>query len=198
MEVIKHYEKLLKNGQFPVACNGIEYRWWSHKDYGQSNAINSGLAVARGDVLAWLNSDDYYEDGALKKVATFFDLHPGFDLLYGSGFMVDEPGLKKSPAHNHSTNFNELRMGGGSIFQPSAFFSKNIIKVVGGLDEDLHFVMDLDLWLKIFKNSKKVFFSSHQLSNFRRWSGSKSGSSEEKFKNENRVLWKNMGDQSLI
>lgn len=95
VEVIKHYEKLLKNGQFPVACNGIEYRWWSHKDYGQSNAINSGLAVARGDVLAWLNSDDYYEDGALKKVATFFDLHPGFDLLYGSGFMVDEPGLKK-------------------------------------------------------------------------------------------------------
>lgn len=49
--------------------------WISEKDAGQSNAINKGFSMAKGEIFAWLNSDDYYEENIFKSIATYFKRH---------------------------------------------------------------------------------------------------------------------------
>lgn len=193
IEIIKKYDELLKNGKYPIACKGIDFRWWSEKDTGQSNAINKGFKVARGDILASLGSDDYYELGALQKVREIFAAHSGLDLLYGSGFCDNELTGKRIPVELSPTSFEELRKGAGSLFQPSTFFSKEIMKKVGYIDENLHFSMDYDLAVKVFKNTKATLFSDYRFSNFRIWSNSKSGSKEAEFRKEDELLRRRYG-----
>ncbi len=117
------------------------------KDQGQSDAINRGFARARGDIMAWLNADDYYLPGTLRKVATFFDRHPDVDIVYGRSHFVDSqyrfvkphvvfpprPGLLRT--HNH-------------IAQPAAFWRRRVWEAVGPLDVELNWTMDWDFFLR--------------------------------------------------
>src|SRR5262245_11946447 len=75
--------------------DGISY-WISEKDRGQGHAINKGLIRATGDIVAYLNSDDYYLDGALQRVADYFVINPEVDLIHGRCRVVDESGTKVS------------------------------------------------------------------------------------------------------
>jgi len=88
VEIIKKYEKLLKEKKYPVRCKGIEYIWWSRKDRGQSHAINQGFKIAKGDILAWINSDDYYEPGAFDYIFDMFRKHPHIDMIYGDCYFI--------------------------------------------------------------------------------------------------------------
>jgi len=193
VEIIKKYEILLNNRAYSVACKGIEFRWWSEKDIGQSNAINKGFKIAKGDILAWLGSDDYYEPGALQKVHEIFTAYLGLDLLYGGGFYDNELIGKRISVDVSPTSFEELRQGAGSLLQQATFFSKKIMKKIDYIDENLHFSMDYDLALKVFKNTKATFFSDFQFSNYRIWPNSKSGSEKYGFKKEDRLLRKRYG-----
>ncbi|MEK6826596.1 MAG: glycosyltransferase family 2 protein [Nanoarchaeota archaeon] len=193
VEIIKKYETLLNNRIYPIACKGIKFRWWSEKDTGQSDAINKGFKAASGDVLASLGSDDYYEPGALQKVYEIFIAYPGLDLLYGGGFYDNELIGKRIPVDVSPTSFEELRQGAGSLLQQATFFSKKIMEKIGYIDENLHFSMDYDLALKVFKNTNATFFSDFQFSNYRIWPNSKSGSKEDGFKKEDRLLRKRYG-----
>src|SRR3990170_2770087 len=83
VEVIKKYDRLLKEGRWPVKCLGITYSWASEKDKGQSDAINKGFRQARGDYIAWLNSDDTYEPGAIGKAVDYLQAHPEYMMVYG-------------------------------------------------------------------------------------------------------------------
>ena len=171
VEIIKKYDKLLKTKKYPIKCKGINCRWWSRPDKGQSNAINQGFKIAKGDILAYINSDDYYEPRALKVTLKKFKENPDIDLIYGDGYKVKDK-TKKLKKTIPGT-FNDFLRRKIYIFQPSAFFTKNIIQRVGLLDEDLHYAMDLDMWLKILKNGKALHISNI-LSSFRLWDDSKS------------------------
>ena len=79
LEIIRKYERRLA--------------WWvSEKDAGQTDAINKGLARANGRILAWLNSDDSYEPGALRAAVDFLLGHPETGLVYGDANFIDEAG----------------------------------------------------------------------------------------------------------
>src|SRR5262249_50324954 len=67
-------------------------RWVSEPDYGQSDAINKGVGMVRGDVVGWLNADDLYYPGALAAIADAFARYPDADVVYGSGARIDEAG----------------------------------------------------------------------------------------------------------
>lgn len=137
VEIIRKYEKW------------ITY-WLSEKDKGQSNAINKGFQFVTGDILAWINSDDFYEKSSLGHVATNW-ISNSPHLLVGIGHKVNlDRKIIYSP-HPKKVTYDSILhwMEGNNFMQPAAFFSKQAWKNCGPLNEDFHFCMDVDLWLKI-------------------------------------------------
>jgi hypothetical protein len=126
--------------------------WWtSEGDAGQAAAINRGFSRATGDVFGWLNSDDYYLDGALHKVADAHRRNPTAGLLVGNGLRVDEHGKRidvfsRAPM---AVDQHTLAHGVDYLLQPSTFFLRSAWHRVGGLREDLRWCMDWDLWIRI-------------------------------------------------
>ncbi|MBI4576430.1 MAG: glycosyltransferase [Planctomycetes bacterium] len=118
-------------------------------DGGQAAAINKGFRRARGDVLAWLNADDYYFPGAVSTALACFQADPGLDVLYGDAVFCDADG-QFLRYFTEVEPFDATRLLGLSnyICQPAAFFRRAALERVRGLDESLHFVMDWDLWCR--------------------------------------------------
>lgn len=129
---------------------GDRFRWVSEPDRGQSDAINKGWRKARGEILAWLNSDDLYRPGAVRKVVAFFKQHPGVDLVYGNCDSIDERGDVIERHHMRSANaLDLLRSPVSLIAQPATFFRRHVLETVGFLDERLYYTMDFDYWIRV-------------------------------------------------
>ncbi len=128
--------------------------WVSEPDSGQSNAINKGFARATGELLAWLNSDDYYMPGALHAFAEAAVAHPDADFFVGIGRAVDVNGrilFDLPPPENLGLESTYRWLDRGDFLQPSAIFRRRIWERAEPIDEDIHFVMDVDLWLRMAK-----------------------------------------------
>lgn len=126
--------------------------WWiSEPDKGQTDAINKGFARASGQILAWLNSDDTYQPGALRQVAAYFQAHPEAGLVYGDANLIDEHGavLGRFPARQ--TDYARLLRGHVHIPQQSAFMRGDLWRQVAPLDTSFYFAMDYDLWVRLAK-----------------------------------------------
>lgn len=124
--------------------------WWvSEPDNGQTDAINKGFARARGEVLAWLNSDDTYAPGAISAAVEFLQNHPQVGLVYGDAHFIDEQGkvIGRFPAAQ--TDYRRLRRGYVHIPQQAAFFRGDLWRAVGPLDPSFYFAMDYDLWVRL-------------------------------------------------
>jgi glycosyltransferase involved in cell wall biosynthesis len=124
--------------------------WWiSEPDHGQTDAINKGFAHARGDILAWLNSDDTYLPHAVTEAVQFLQNHPDVGMVYGDANLVDQHGglLGKFPARQ--TSYKRLRRGHVHIPQQAAFFRAKLWRQVGPLDPSFFFAMDYDLWVRL-------------------------------------------------
>ncbi len=141
VRIIKKYAKYLK-------C------WVSERDRGQSHAINKGFAQAGGDLLGWVNSDDYYIRGAFHHAAALFASHPQAGAVIGAGQYINESGNVISYKKPAEVSFRSLYdwLNGFPFMQPSCFFSRKAWQRCGPLDENIHIAMDLDLWFKIAKH----------------------------------------------
>lgn len=136
-----------------------KYKPWisyfiSEPDRGISNAINKGLSKATGEVLTWLNSDDYYLPGALLAVAKTF-AQGNTHVVVGKGRFQDVSGKIFEDANPKHQNFDYdslLDWERNYFVQPSCFFSKEAWDSCGPLDEDLDYCMDVDLFLDFAKN----------------------------------------------
>lgn len=148
--------------------------WVSEPDKGQTYAIDKGIGKATGDIFAWLNSDDVYPPGVLQQVAAEFISNPEIDLVYGDCEMIDDIGNTFSRFNVRAGGLEEL-LGENFISQPSAFFSKNGLQEVGGLDCDLHYAMDYDLWIRMFLKGLRALYVPKVFSCFRYHNASKSG-----------------------
>jgi glycosyltransferase involved in cell wall biosynthesis len=197
VEIIKKYDGLLKNNQYPIKCQGVNFRWWSRPDKGQSNAINQGFKIAKGDILAWINSDDYYEPGAFSIIAKEYKSNSDADLIYGDGNAVNEKGEFIKKVISKEGGYETFLKRGWTIFQPAAFFSKKIINKIGGLDESLHYAMDYDLWLKILRQGQAIHIPE-VLANFREWNESKTSSDQQKFLAERQKIFKRHGMDNKV
>ena len=132
----------------------------SEPDNGQSSAISKGFKKATGELVAWLNSDDYYLPGAFRKVAEAYGRNPEASFYFGNGLRVDSKGLKKSRFFETETvNFNRdaLLYCLNYILQPATFINASWLKKIDFLDEDLHYGMDTDLWLRLSREKMPAF-----------------------------------------
>jgi glycosyltransferase involved in cell wall biosynthesis len=124
--------------------------WWiSEKDRGQTDAINKGFGRAQGDILAWINSDDTYEPGAVKAAVHYLQEHPNVGMVYGDCNYIDEAGNVIGKFKSAQTNSRLLRQGYTHIPQQTMFFRAELWKQVGPLDPSFYFAMDYDLWTRI-------------------------------------------------
>ena len=130
--------------------------WRSEPDGGQTAAVNWGWQRARGQILAWLNSDDYYYPGALRIVADHFARNPAAILVYGVCEYVDPDGKSLGYA-GVPFSLRTMIYSRDIVPQPSAFVRREAIELVGGLDESLNYSMDYDFFLRIAKRSAPIF-----------------------------------------
>jgi glycosyltransferase involved in cell wall biosynthesis len=117
------------------------------KDNGQTDAIAKGFAMATGDVLAWLNSDDMYLPGALSQVLQAYE--QGHEFFYGHVFIVDAEDALLRKRAAISADFNDLYYGRYIIPQEATFFSRRLYRESGGVDRAFQYAMDYDLWLRL-------------------------------------------------
>jgi len=143
-----------------------QIQWSSKPDGGQSEAVNTGIRRANGDVIAWVNSDDYYADaGVIRAVLGEFASSPRVDVVYGRTLVVDESGaiIRRHRTHPWRGLKEVLLTPTGPAMQPSVFFRRQLFLDVGCLREDLHFAMDYDLWLRLFPRAREVRFLDRRL-----------------------------------
>src|SRR5262245_29974254 len=127
---------------------GHQLTWVSEPDRGQSAAINKGLSWARGEVLAYLNSDDVLLPGAVARVVAHLTANPHCDLVYGRAHYIDEHDQVVGAYHTDDYSFARL-MHDCCICQPAAFWRRRIQDRVGAFDEALDYAMDYDYWLRV-------------------------------------------------
>ena len=123
--------------------------WTSEPDEGQTDAINKGFARAKGEIIAWLNSDDVYRPGAIAEAVDFMQTHPDVGLVYGDADYIDEKGEIIGWFPAAETDYKRLRRGYVHIPQQAAFFRASVWRMVGPLDPSFYFAMDYDLWVRI-------------------------------------------------
>jgi glycosyltransferase involved in cell wall biosynthesis len=130
--------------------------WVSEKDRGQTEAINKGFKIATGELIAWINSDDYYCENVFFRIAAFFSANPEIMLIYGNSYFVDEKG--KITAFKPALPFNAfiIRHGGFLIHQPTVFLRRTVLKDVGYLNDSYHGVMDIEWYCRISERYKPV------------------------------------------
>jgi len=122
--------------------------WVSEKDSGQAEAINKGLARASGEIVAWLNSDDYYLPGAISSAVKAFKENPGVVFVYGNMLAVDENGETINILKYSQLDLADL-LCFQIIGQPAVFFRRAALEKAGNLDATYHFMLDHHLWLRI-------------------------------------------------
>ncbi len=153
--------------------------WWaSEKDQGQTDAINKGFGRARGDILAWINSDDTYEPGAFAAAAGYLQDHPEVGMVYGDCNYIDGSGNVVGKFKAAQTDHKLLRRGYTHIPQQTMFFRADIWKQVGPLDPSFYFAMDYDLWIRISARAEIKYFPQ-VWANFRLHSSGKTILSDE-------------------
>jgi GT2 family glycosyltransferase len=123
--------------------------WWvSEKDSGQAEAINKGLSHAKGEILAWLNSDDYYLPGTILGVVKAFQDNPDAVLVYGNMLAVDEYGQTTNLLKYNQLTIEDL-LCFQIIGQPAVFFQRGALEKAGNLDITYHCFLDHHLWLRM-------------------------------------------------
>ncbi|OQX53154.1 MAG: hypothetical protein B5M53_07325 [Candidatus Cloacimonas sp. 4484_209] len=160
IEIIKKYKEKLTY-------------WISESDRGQSDAINKGFNIATGELLCWINSDDVLFQNTLRQVAKAYQKNPDVDIITGNIVYIDEADriIKCIRVPRQRWFFYHYNVG--YFCAPAVFFKKELFWKVGGLNINLHYSMDIDLWHKFRLANAKVCHIKAYLGGFRIHSMSK-------------------------
>jgi glycosyltransferase involved in cell wall biosynthesis len=144
---------------------GSRLEWTSEPDRGQYDALNKGFARTTGEIMAWLNADDFYLPGCFAAVEDIFDRFPEVDWICGTmvaiansrGQLVrvfNEPRLSKNAFLRGFNLPNRGWHGGHFIPQESTFWRRSLWEEAGGrVDSSLSFAGDIELWSRFYRHS---------------------------------------------
>lgn len=124
--------------------------WRSEPDGGQADAIAAGFARSSGDILFWINSDDMMAPGAVSRVRRAFAEHPEWDVLTGYSVFLDEDGAITHVHRIGPESRRWLDRGILHVSQQTCYFRRSLYERVGGIDTNLHCMLDTELWLRFF------------------------------------------------
>ena len=168
------------------------------QDTGQSAAIQEGWDHTEGDILAWLCADDYYFPYTLEEVDKIFSSRPEVDVVYGDSVFVDREGNFLSYFIEVSDDIGAI-LRGCCISQPSCFIRRSALSRIGKLDATLHYIMDWDLWSRLYKARAKFHYLRKPLSAVRVYPETKTASrSKKRYSEINRHLKCNVGFYARI
>lgn len=156
--------------------------WVSEQDAGQADAINKGWMRARGEIVAYLNSDDTYNPGAVRTAALYLQAHPEVGVAYGDCAWMDDSGQRLGMIQARPFELSDLLLQ-NRVPQPAAFIRKTALDTVGFLDPTLHWLMDYELWVRIALRYPFAYLPG-MLANFRIHATSKTGTSIRHFLRE--------------
>ncbi|KKS98627.1 MAG: family 2 glycosyl transferase [Candidatus Gottesmanbacteria bacterium GW2011_GWA2_43_14] len=178
--------------------------WTSGKDKGQSDALNRGFRKSTGEIIGFINSDDYLLPGSLKKVSDFFHRYPRALWVTGKCRIVD---LNNREVRKAITAYKNMLLKHfrliqtleiiNFISQPATFWRRDIFKSVGLLDTDLHYSMDYDYWLRIWQKYP-LYFLDDYLACYRVHPSSKTVKSPENQFEEEYMLAKKHSNSIII
>jgi glycosyltransferase involved in cell wall biosynthesis len=136
--------------------------WVSEPDRGQSHAINKGIKRATGETVLWLNSDDLVLPGAFITAAKKFLEHPETGLVIGQARIINTMGKITGELRSQFSSWEELATNPrNSVRQISTFFSRNLFKELGFIDETLHIAMDTELLVRFTRFYKPVIIDEY-------------------------------------
>lgn len=158
LDIIKKYE-----GTYNI-------KWISEPDEGPPDALNKGFKMAKGDIFAWINTDDYYEPDILKDINQVFIANEDIDLVIGDSYWVKEDGRRILDRSKKEISFTKL-IKEGAIGQPAIFFRSRAFRRTGPLDINLKYVFDYDLWIRLFKLNIKYQYINKPFANYRSHKG---------------------------
>lgn len=125
--------------------------WISEPDKGQADAVNKGISLTKGEIIAWINSDDIYYPGTFAAVQEIFASNPEIEAIYGDADHIDIDDKIIEPYPTESWNYKHL-FEICYFCQPAVFFRRNLVEKFGNLDDSLKYCMDYELWLRYGKH----------------------------------------------
>ena len=133
VEIIRRYEDRLAY-------------WSSESDRGASAALNRGFRHATGEILGFLNSDDFYLPGCLSRIASEFQSHPIAEVVSGNGYFAGPSGELARPIYSDKWCLRRFAYGACVIIQQATFFRRKVFEKAGGFNEDYMTIWDAELW----------------------------------------------------
>jgi glycosyltransferase involved in cell wall biosynthesis len=165
----------------------------SEPDGGQTAAINAGIAQARGEILAYLNSDDTYCDGAIAAALDAFERHPDADVVYGAAQFIDAADrvLARYPTEEFSLDRLKLFC---FLCQPAVFFRREFFERVGPFDPRFDHCLDYEYWLRAALRGARFVHIPRLLASSRLHPDTKTNSLPERVHTEiNQMLVERLG-----
>jgi glycosyltransferase involved in cell wall biosynthesis len=141
-------------------------KWISEPDEGQSDAINKGFQISSGDLVGWLNTDDYYIPNSFDLLRKYFNQYPDFDIFYGERIRVDKNKDIIKHQRDHNFDFGVLLYDYCYISSTATFFKKKIVKN-NWLNLDYRILMDLEYYVRLYENGYTFKFIPYPLACFR-------------------------------
>ncbi len=149
-----------------MPAGGKPIRWVSRPDAGQADAINQGLRASTGEVLAYLNSDDVYYPGALSTAAAYFHSHPDCPALYGQAHHLYADGSIMETYPTEPWDYERL-LDICYLCQPAVFWRRGVMERFGVFDDELHYGLDYEYWLRVGRDTPFHYLAGHFLAGSR-------------------------------
>lgn len=152
---------------------GDKFSWQSAPDGGQAAAINAGLRQARGEFVAYLNSDDLLLPGAVASAVRVLRDNPGIDVVYGRAAIVDSAGqrLRAFPTRAFDP---EVFVQHCFISQPAAFWRRSLHERFGYFSTEFDHTLDYEFWIRVLGGGAKFLHVDEEWAQAREHAGAKS------------------------
>lgn len=157
VSILKDWDAYAR-GTAAAKASKYTFSYVSEPDNGQTDAINKGLRLATGDIVAWLNADEWYLPGKLALVAACFEKHPKADFVYGEPLFVDKDGKPIRVRYAH--RFSKFVLYGCCCYIAScaSFWRRRILDDGLYLDSSYKVIMDGEYYCRLSRAGYRFRF----------------------------------------